>query len=351
MNQYLKNQKGAALILILFVVIFLGIVGASLLNTTTYSTKTVVNNKEEQQEFYRAEGALEIMLNEMTNYKDNQGKAGPYYFLYNRELPHNFKVYHIGLEDMIVTVNVDQSTPIVDPATLTEDYSVNVELTAKNQSDSKLERKLNFITTLNVSAGGTISEKAINYVTDSIDKQDNYEVPLDVKNELKSTSYNEIIKSVGINDWSTFDNYNKYNSEKTFPSGITILDSIDLSGKNEYITIPNNAMVVVKKITMKGNGNSNNSITVNGVLIAESIEMKGNSTLIVNSGIITNVIKGQSNSGVIKGSANGISCSLLPIACSIPYEGGVGKVSNQSSIENNSVELKTERNNGKTENK
>ena len=38
-------------------------------------------------------------------------------------------------------------------------------------------------------------------------------------------------------------------------------------------------------------------------------------------------------------------------ACSIPYEGGVGKVSNQSSIENNSVELKTERNNGKTENK
>ena len=79
MNQYLKNQKGAALIFI-FLYIFLGIVGASLLNTTTYSTKTVVNNKEEQQEFYRAEGALEIMLNEMTNYKDNQGKAGTVLF-------------------------------------------------------------------------------------------------------------------------------------------------------------------------------------------------------------------------------------------------------------------------------
>ena len=30
MNEYLKNQKGAALILILFAVIFLGIVGAVL---------------------------------------------------------------------------------------------------------------------------------------------------------------------------------------------------------------------------------------------------------------------------------------------------------------------------------
>ena len=55
------------LILILFVVVFLSIVGTTLLNTTTYNLKTVVKNKSEQEEFYRAEGALEVVLTEMSS--------------------------------------------------------------------------------------------------------------------------------------------------------------------------------------------------------------------------------------------------------------------------------------------
>ena len=73
MRPYFSNQRGAALILILFVVVFLSIVGTTLLNTTTYNLKTVVKNKSEQEEFYRAEGALEVVLTEMAHYVDTKG--------------------------------------------------------------------------------------------------------------------------------------------------------------------------------------------------------------------------------------------------------------------------------------
>ena len=51
MKKYLESQSGAALILVLFVVLFLSITGALLLNATTYSQKSIINNADIEKEF------------------------------------------------------------------------------------------------------------------------------------------------------------------------------------------------------------------------------------------------------------------------------------------------------------
>ena len=66
-KKYIKSQTGAALILVLFVVLFLLITGALLLNVTTYSQKSIINNTVEEKEFYLAEGALDLALDKIKN--------------------------------------------------------------------------------------------------------------------------------------------------------------------------------------------------------------------------------------------------------------------------------------------
>ena len=51
MKRYFESQSGAALILVLFVVLFLSIMGALLLNVTTYSQKSIVNNVAKSRSF------------------------------------------------------------------------------------------------------------------------------------------------------------------------------------------------------------------------------------------------------------------------------------------------------------
>ena len=84
-SKYVKSQSGAALILVLFAVLFLSITGAVLLNATTYSLQSNEKNEEIQEEFYLSEGALEIeinkLVNEMSNYKNSDGEEGPYFYL------------------------------------------------------------------------------------------------------------------------------------------------------------------------------------------------------------------------------------------------------------------------------
>ena len=46
-----NSQSGAALILVLFVVLFLSVTGALLLNVTTYSQKSIVNNAVKRGSF------------------------------------------------------------------------------------------------------------------------------------------------------------------------------------------------------------------------------------------------------------------------------------------------------------
>ena len=66
----IRNQDGAALLYILFTVVFIGIVGTGILMNTTYGMKSVEKNEQEQKEFYLAEGALEVFLNELNTLAD-----------------------------------------------------------------------------------------------------------------------------------------------------------------------------------------------------------------------------------------------------------------------------------------
>ena len=76
-NHYIKSQSGAALILVLFVVLFLSIVGTAILNATTYSMKSVVKNESEEAEFYRLEGALDLVLYNLNKTQEYNGGTEP----------------------------------------------------------------------------------------------------------------------------------------------------------------------------------------------------------------------------------------------------------------------------------
>ena len=55
------------LLLVLFVVLFLSITGTVLLTSTTYSLKSNEKNTAVQAEFYAAEGALDLVLDDITH--------------------------------------------------------------------------------------------------------------------------------------------------------------------------------------------------------------------------------------------------------------------------------------------
>ena len=50
-KKYINSQSGAALILVLFVVLFLSITGTVLLNATTYSMKSIDRNEKRKLNF------------------------------------------------------------------------------------------------------------------------------------------------------------------------------------------------------------------------------------------------------------------------------------------------------------
>ena len=49
--------------------LFLSITGSVLLNTTTYSLKSNEKNERIQDEFYSAEGAIDLVLDDMESYE------------------------------------------------------------------------------------------------------------------------------------------------------------------------------------------------------------------------------------------------------------------------------------------
>ena len=81
------------------------------------------------------------------------------------------------------------------------------------------------------------------------------------------------------------------------------------------VYIPSDAIAIVDSLSFTGKGNNDYSIKVDGVLIVRDLYINGNGKFVINSGIITNKIWGNSSAARITGTANGINCTLLPIAC------------------------------------
>jgi hypothetical protein len=65
----LVKEGGSALLYLLFLIAFVGIVGAVMLTTVTQGQRNIVKSQAEQTQFYRAEGAIEIVLKIMEEYE------------------------------------------------------------------------------------------------------------------------------------------------------------------------------------------------------------------------------------------------------------------------------------------
>lgn len=141
MKKYLESQSGAALILVLFVVLFLSITGALLLNVTTYSQKSIVNNVDEEQEFYLAEGALDLALHKIKEYE-----GGPFLYLAspstNKDLFFSINDTNDTKVSIMNIVNKDSETSAILSASYSESSKSNLtrELNILVESGAKLLR-------------------------------------------------------------------------------------------------------------------------------------------------------------------------------------------------------------------
>jgi hypothetical protein len=97
-NNSNKRQNGSALIYVLFILVFVGIVATAMLTTVTYGQRNIVKNEQVQSQFYRAEGAFEIILAVMESYEDPDVPAenGPYFYIKNVIAPSKTYEYTIG---------------------------------------------------------------------------------------------------------------------------------------------------------------------------------------------------------------------------------------------------------------
>lgn len=324
------NQSGAALMIVLFLVVLISIVGTAMLSTTTYGLKNVVKTTKEQEEFYRAEGALEIVLSEMNNYKNTTtGNKGPLGYLLEKP---KTVIYPVGGENIIVTIN---TVPSVTSTNIPDNVDITLMANYENYNKSELSRTMKF--TVNVNPEELPSYlKAYNYQTPDNHFESRTGTPI-LNNYGSTATYLEIFNNLE----SVYEKGKNINSIETYQIPldnqiILIDDDIKLSG-GETLTIPENCILFTKSLTIAGNGNNMTQLIINGALIAEKIYHKGNSIMTVNSGIIAQNVYGDSNRFDIDGKGKGISCTLLPEACkNVTQPTSADKYSsiiNQSSIE------------------
>lgn len=338
-QRYKSNESGAALMIVLFIVVLVSIVGTAMLSTTTYGLQNVVKTTKEQEEFYRAEGALEIVLSEMSNYKNSStGSSGP--FAYLKEQPSS-ATYQIGEKNVQVNISTSPDISTIIPKSSKQTVEVMIEANYDNQSN--ISRIMTF--DVEVSAETKAStETAYNYVDDSAFKdKGQYKIQID---QIQLNIYNKIINELGIN-WSSFTTeVGKNEVEKgetfVFPSGISKYKEISLSGNGRKMIIPSDSIVFAKTIDLRGSGNTDSQLVIEGALVAETLDNNGNSVVTVNSGLIVNHIKGTSKAFEVNGKASGISCSLLPVACQVLNDSS-SSTKNTSNIQSKTIEFSTDR--------
>lgn len=294
--------------IVLFIVVLVSIVGTAMLSTTTYALKNVQDSKLEQQEFYRAEGALEIVMTQMENYK-NDNESGPLAYL--QEEPRT-SVYNIGGKEIKVEITIEPKDISTIPS--------NILVTLKAQysgAQSKVSRNLEF-TIINsaVKLGRTVNKYNlwnIDEFTKTVGNDDKGDYDPNILGEISEEDYKDIVDSLDklpvATPSGTIDG-NYY----IFPKGVTKVNSISLSGNKEKIKIPADSIVYVKELNLQGSGNST-QVIVDGALIVDKLIHTAKSELIINSGIIVKEAIAQSRNFKIEGNPQGISCDLLEAAC------------------------------------
>ncbi|MDC3416975.1 hypothetical protein [Aquibacillus salsiterrae] len=319
-----RNQSGAALLIILFIILFLSIIATVTLKSTTYGLEKVTTNKKAQEEFYRAEGAIEIVLAEMKAYDD-----GIFEYLKN----FNQRTYkEIGGKDLAVDIEVDHDLDTInlEPTDATTPPEVKVTLDSKYDNStlehdkSTVSRILNFSIYPTPFSGGD----ALKYY-ESFYAKENNTVNVNVNSsQLTQEIYNSILEKYNI-DWSNWkdDEGNFYPSIgksdipydfNEVPSKIIRLEEISYDGKSGegplILEIPSDTVVFVKNVLIGGSGGVSELI-IEGVLIAQKFESGANSNLVINGGLITEEYYANTNTYSVTGEERGINCSLLPEAC------------------------------------
>ncbi|MCM3603019.1 hypothetical protein M3175_19965 [Robertmurraya korlensis] len=337
------NESGAALMIVLFIVVLVSIVGTAMLSTTTYGLQNVVKTKKEQEEFYRAEGAIEIVLSEMSNYKNTStGNSGP--FAYLKDITNNTKTYRIGEKDVQVKITTDPvSISSITPNSSTKTIKVSLQANYVDSNQTNITRKMDFDVKVNADPL-TKTKTAYGYVAPGhFDDKNQFKPGL--RSSINAVDYQKVITDLGIN-WSNYTNSLGPNEIKNgdtyiFPAGITTLSSMSINGGNEIVKIPKGSIVYVQSISIGGSGNATSQLIIEGALITESITHDGNSVVIVNSGIIAKNYNGTANF-VVDGKGEGIECSDIKGACSI-INGTTASNTYKSTIDSSSINFSTNR--------
>lgn len=342
-QRYKSNESGAALMIVLFIVVLVSIVGTAMLSTTTYGLQNVVKTTKEQEEFYRAEGAIEIVLSEMSNYKNaSTGSSGP--FAYLKDMTNHTKSFQIGGRNVQVEVTTNPTNiSSITPNSNVQTVKVILEASYSNSNQSKIVRNMEF--DVNVSADALAKTKtAYGYVSPGhfIDKD---QFADGLRTYIESIDYNKVITELGIN-WSSYTDTIGSNDIKngdvyTFPKGITKFSEISINGGGETIIIPKGAIVYVEDISIGGSGNAVTQLIIEGALIAKSITHSGNSVVTVNSGLIAENYNGTSHFEV-NGKGEGMECSDIKNVCSI-INGTASSDKYTSSLDSSTINFSTNR--------
>lgn len=299
----IQSEKGAVLILVLFLVVFLSIAGTMMLTSTSYNERTMLTDVKVQEEFYQAEGALDIVLDELSE--------NAYVYLESiltedgKPMPNS--PYKMGADLIQVTASSEKQGEIkVNDLVVQE--TINGTITANLVHEPKIYRELQIEATkfLEVIESYFGAGKVVNFIGGNVDvstkqvKLDDDEIT-----KINLTQYQDVVKK-----YTNLLN----NRSSIVVDGITIKRVSSLS---DPYTIKENHVYLVDTLEHTGGG----TITVDGLLIVDYFRMNGNPTLNVNTGVIAKdfVLGGKGNpqtpaagQGIsVQGQAQGIPCNLL----------------------------------------
>lgn len=304
MKRYLESQSGAALILVLFVVLFLSVTGALLLNVTTYSQKSIVNNAAEEKEFYLAEGALDLALHTI---KDSV--EGPFLYLLslstNKDLFFSINSLNdtkVSIKDVVIngweitaTLSASYSDPsksnikrdikiLVESGTaLLENPIIYTSKTYGSGGASKHENRPDHIGEIKIDADTynaifkAFQKEGLNKGDKSLTKNEQLIIGKEVKDKDEIIIINEKIKYNNLNDekdglihvksgsYLEFDTLNMKNGAtlKIDKGAIVVGNLIDINSAKANIII--DGVLVVDKLE----GHTQLDITINSSLIAK----------------------------------------------------------------------------------
>ncbi|MFZ0446544.1 MAG: hypothetical protein WAM95_18335 [Bacillus sp. (in: firmicutes)] len=349
MSRYVKSQSGAALLLVLFAVLFLSITGSVLLNTTTYSLKTNEKNEKIQGEFYSIEGAIDLVLDDMNSYKGNYvqiklkdkngdpitvQEVGPYFYLKDKlkEKTSLELTKMIGGRNVDITITNSNKKEYKEKC-LKKDEGIEICATiiAHGTNVSRLlELKVQKDEEPSLKGSSTNTLNKIIYYNGNFNfngSQSHDELDVKGNSEKSNEVYVTTLKNIGYQG-ITYDNNWTIDYSHNFSTGPYNPNKIDYKNKHTTLTIPKGKTVFVKNVDLNGgeiiidgilvvvdfNMNGNPNVIVNGALIVTSnlnINGGGNGyAMVINSGIIANNMStnGKNNFG---GEGKGIDCSLL----------------------------------------